>query len=343
MAAGGVFFRKFSETMWIFCDVMSREMESMEAEEVSTQSSEQSSGQTSQNAGQAAQSTENAETSQSTGQASQNTESTENTDAAGTADTPGARESEEHKKQYRVTRWIASRAKKKDKREVIELKRLSVLPIHYVFMVAWFIIAAVGSKTFVVVFSYDVYDAVTNELYYSVDRPIAIMFFLACLCFVFFCLFTAKMHSRYFDTNMTSVFEYMLRQDKRIFSFRRREEPEGISSGRLNLLSIEDKTCLDDTRDGSKGDVQIICHKVPHKLMDPRDQVDMKRRRISVSVSEMEEVEIPNQVESRDDPVYLEQNAKIREMLLSDRSQLVAFVGMYIFALFAGVLLGFIV
>lgn len=115
--------------------------------------------------------------------------------------------------------------------ESIELDRLRVKPVHYVFLVAWVVIAFFGSRL--------VYVSLDYQVSFFSDFSILIIF--ASTMLMFFCFRSARSHSKSFDTNIVSVFEYMLRRGKTRFSYRSIYDPsEYATRSAVELRSIVD-------------------------------------------------------------------------------------------------------
>lgn len=241
----------------------------------------------------------------------------------------------------RVTKWFAARPPKSEKDGEVELKRLSVEKVHYLFLAAWFIISFFVGRAIMLFYTPD---PLTT---YSLNRFVVIGLAAACICFVFFSLLAAKQHSKQFNTNILSVFEYMLRQDKTLFSYRKRGMPEYETEGKHKLhLVLDDADRIPTAEEKNKGvDEQIDNHGGSDVIIRLTKVASLtsaeNNKEFSERISNIEEVTIGNQNESVSSPEYIQKNNKIRQMMLSDRSQLIAFVSMYVFAMLAGALLGY--
>lgn len=113
----------------------------------------------------------------------------------------------------------------------IELDRLRVRPVHYAFLIAWMLIAFLGSRLVYMTFDY--------QIDFFSDFSILIIF--ASTMFMVFCFRSAKSHSQDYDTHIVSVFEYMLRRGKNRFIYRSVHDPVDYSiRGTVELQEIID-------------------------------------------------------------------------------------------------------
>lgn len=207
---------------------------------------------------------------------------------------------------------------------VIDLKRLKIVKIHYFTLVAFLICGYMVAKS--ITMYADVYYSRLVE--YSISGVPAFILALSSVIFTVLSIMAANLHSKSYDTNITSVFEYMMRRGKTKFNYSLEEDRGKEFKGLVDLKEIKDN---EDT-----GRPEIIAFKVPHPMN--KNPVNIPPKKHVFEVSELKEVTIPNQNPyfSKDEAEFLEKNEKINQMLRSDRNQLICFVAAYIAAALVG-------
>lgn len=228
-------------------------------------------------------------------------------------------------KKSKKKHFISTSPKKKD-RETIELPRLKIVKFHYLFLAIFMLAGFMISKSAILYF--DAYYQYLLDYRFS-GLP-AILLIIACLIFIAFSIDAARAHSKDYDTNITNVFEYMKRQKKTQFSYTVESDPENDHFGVVRLKRISD--------DKDSGESEIVVETVPSPLSKNTHPVERR-----IKISDIREVRLINQARFfNDEQDFIEKNEQIRNMLRSDRQQLIAFVSAYFFAMSTGFFLALI-
>lgn len=212
----------------------------------------------------------------------------------------------------------------------IELPRLRIVRAHYAFLIIMALTGSMISKS-VVLYADAGY---VYSLEYHFPKTSALFMAISCVVFTLFAMSAAGKHSKNYDEEILEVFAEMKKQGLTKFSYELEPwHPEAGQGVRVVHL-VKTFTEIDS------GDDMVLVKPVDKSVEITHD----KHRSSTFRVSDIKEIKILNQADFfRDEPIYLAKSERIRRMLSSDRQQLIAFVGAYVFALFCGFFLAFLV
>lgn len=208
----------------------------------------------------------------------------------------------------------------------ITLPRLRIIKGHYFVLAVFTLTGFMVSKSAIIYF-----DAYYQSLmdYRFTGLP-AVLLIIACLTFIAFSIDAARAHSKDYDSNITNVFEYMKRQGKAKFTYTLEKDPHLDHFGVVELIKIRDNV--------ETGEPEVVVKTVPSVMSSNAFPVERK-----IKVSEIKEIKLVNQrLGFSKESDFIEINEQIRNMLKSDRQQLIAFVGAYLFAMLTGFFLALI-
>ena len=213
------------------------------------------------------------------------------------------------------------------RKEAIHLPRLRITKVHYAVLAVFALAGYMSSKSIILYFDF-YYQALLDYRFSGLPAALLV---IACLFLMVFSINAARAHSKSYNTNITNVFEYMGRQGKRKFSYLLESDTDSVGDGVVLFKRVEDNN---DT-----GEPEVVAETLP----TPSSRNFFPKRK-QVKISDIKEVRLVNQNQySEGEPDFLEPNKKIDRMLKSDRQQLIAFVGAYIFAMFSGFFIALII